>query len=71
MANNLTSYEQFPQYWNPDRLKPLFDFMIIAGTIGIVVGAAFDDRRITGASTASTGAGIVGRIILSLFKVEV
>ncbi|TET13250.1 hypothetical protein E3J84_00295 [Candidatus Aerophobetes bacterium] len=67
MANNLTSYGQFPEYWNPDRLKPLFDFMIIAGTIGIVVGVAFDDRRITGASTASAGAGIAGRFILSRF----
>lgn len=67
MADNLIPYEEFPKYWNPDRLKPLFDFMIIAGTIGIVVGAAFDDRRVTGASAASAGAGTVGRIILSLF----
>lgn len=67
MADNLISYGQFPQYWNPDRLKRLFHFMIIVGTIGIVVGTASDNRRITGASAASTGAGIVGRLILNLF----
>ena len=68
MADNLIPYEKFPEYWDPQPLKRLFEGMIIAGTIGIGVGIASDDRRITSASAASTGAGIVGQIILSLFR---
>jgi len=67
MADNLTSYGEFPRYWNPNWLKQLFNLMIIAGTAGIVIGSVFDNHRITGASAASTGAGTVGRIILCLF----
>lgn len=68
MTDNLIPYEEFPKYWNPDRLKPLFNSMTVAGVVGMIVGIVYDDRRITAASTASAGAGIVGQTILTLFR---
>lgn len=67
MANDLTPYDEFPQYWDPKPLKRLFAIMLVSGLVGTAVGIAFDNRRIIGASTASIGAGGVGQIILKLF----
>ncbi len=67
MANSLISYEEFPQYWDPNRLKRLFKVMSIGGIIGIGVGIIFDDRRVIGGSVASVGASAIGQIILNLF----
>ena len=67
MANSLISYEEFPQYWDPNRLKRLFDLMIVGGVIGTGVGIAFNNRRVIGGSVASVGASAIGQIILNLF----
>lgn len=67
MSNNLIYYEEFPKFWDPDRLKRLFDVMIIGGIVGTGAGIVFNNRRVISASAASAGAGIVGQLILSLF----
>lgn len=60
------SIYELSKWWNPDRLKRLFEGMIIVGTTGTGVGIAFDNRRVVDAGIASTIAGITGLVILAL-----
>lgn len=67
MSKDLISYgEWWPEHWDPRQAARTFDGMIIAGTIGTVVGIAGDNRPVISASVASFGAGIFGRVILAL-----
>jgi len=60
------SIYELSKWWDPHRLKHLFEGMIIVGATGTGVGVAFDNRRVVDAGIASTIAGITGLVILAL-----
>ena len=57
---------EFSKWWDPDRLKRLFEGMVIVGVAGTGIGIALDNRRVVDAAIASTIAGITGWVVLGL-----